>query len=122
MIMGGSVNVPNPNNDLTVRIFDGFYSYEQYVSAEEYDVVFSYLKSVFTTDVAAGNFTVSLFRISDETKVPVLTLLQSLEGQDALTLTQTLCYYLNNLRSGSTLLGFGATVTPNYYTARNVLP
>ena len=119
--MGGSVNNPNPNSDLTVRIFDGFYSYEQFVSVEEYDVVYSYLKSVFTTDAAAGNFTVSLFRIADETRTPVLTILQSLEGQDALTLTQTLCYYLNNMRSGSTLLGFGAAVTPNYYTARNVL-
>ena len=39
--MGGSVNSPNANNDLTVRIFDGFYSYEQFVSAEEYDVVYS---------------------------------------------------------------------------------
>jgi hypothetical protein len=121
MTMGGSVNNPNSNNDLTVRIFDGFYSYEQFVSAEEYDVVYSYLKSVFTTDNAAGNFTVALFRIADETRTPVLTILQSLEGQDALTLTQTLCYYLNNMRSGSTLLGHGATVTPNYYTARNVL-
>jgi len=36
-------------------------------------------------------------------------------------LTQTLCYYLNNMRNASTLLGFGASVTPNYYTARNVL-
>jgi hypothetical protein len=119
--MGGSVNNPNSNNDLTVRIFDGFYSYEQFVSAEEYDVVYSYLKSVFTTDAAAGNFAVALFRIADETRTPVLTILQTLEGQDSLTLTQTLCYYLNSMRSGSTLLGFGATVTPNYYTARNVL-
>ena len=119
--MGGSVHSPNANNDLTVRIFDGFYSYEQFVSAEEYDVVYSYLKSVFTTDAAAGNFAVALFRIADETHTPVLTILQSLEGQDTLTLSQTLCYYLNNMRSGSTLLGFGATVTPNYYTARNVL-
>lgn len=119
--MGGSVNDPNVNNDLTVRIFDRFYSYEQYVSVEEYDVVYSYLKSVFTTDTAAGNFAVALFRIADETRTPVLTILQSLEGQDALTLTQTLCYYLNSKRSGSTLLGYGAPVTPNYYSARNVL-
>lgn len=119
--MGGSVNNPNVNNDLTVRIFDQFYSYEEFVSAEEYDVVFSYLKSIFVTDLAAGNFTVALFRIASETRTPVLTILQSIEGQDALNLTQTLCYYLNSMRSSSTLLGFGASVTPNYYTARNVL-
>jgi hypothetical protein len=119
--MGGSVNVVNPGTDLTVRIFDSFYEYEQFVNVEEYDVVYSYLKSVFTTDQAAGNFTVALFRIADETRTNVLTVLASLEGQDAITLTQTLCYYLNSMRNASTLLGFGASVTSNYYTARNVL-
>ena len=119
--MGGSVNAPNSNNDLTVRIFDGFYSYEQFVSAEEYDVVFSYMKSVFTTDLAAGNFTVALFRIADTTGVSVLTILSNIQGQNSIQLTQTLAYYLNNLRSTSTLLGYGASVSPNYYTARNVL-
>jgi len=119
--MGGSVNVVNPGTDLTVRIFDSFYEYEQFVNAEEYDVVYSYLKSVFTTDQAAGNFTVALFRIADTTQTSVMTILANIQGQDSIQLTQTLCYYLNNLRSGSTLLGFGAAVTPNYYTARNVL-
>ena len=119
--MGGTVNSLNTNVDLTVRIYDQFYAYETYVSAEEYDVVFSYMKSVFTTDLAAGNFTVALFRIADQTRTPVLTILANIQSQDSIQLTQTLCYYLNNLRSGSTLLGFGAAVTPNYYTARNVL-
>jgi pyruvate/2-oxoacid:ferredoxin oxidoreductase alpha subunit len=119
--MGGTVNALNTNVDLSVRIFDTFYSYETFVNAEEYDVVFSFMRSVFTTDQAAGNFTVALFRIAEETRTPVLTILQNIEGQDSITITQTLAYYLNNMRSGSTLLGFGATVTPNFYTARNVL-
>jgi hypothetical protein len=119
--MGGTVNSLNTNVDLTVRIYDQFYAYEQFVNAEEYDAVFSYMRSVFTTDLAAGNFTVALFRIADTTRTPVLTILQNIQGQDAIQLTATLAYYLNNLRSGSTLLGVGATVTPNYYTARNVL-
>jgi hypothetical protein len=119
--MDGSVNSINTNVDLTVRIYDQFYAYEQFVSAEEYDVVFSYMKSIFTTDLAAGNFTVALFRIADTTRTPVLTILANLQNQDSLQLSATLAYYLNNLRSGSTLLGFGVSVTPNYYTARNVL-
>ena len=120
--MGNTVNTLNTNLDLTVRIYDQFYAYEQFVSAEEYDVVYSYMRSVYTTDVAAGNFTVALFRIADQTRTPVLTILANIQGQNSIQLTQTLCYYLNNLRSGSTLLGFGAAVTPNYYTARQVLP
>jgi pyruvate/2-oxoacid:ferredoxin oxidoreductase alpha subunit len=119
--MGGTVNALNTNVDLSVRIFDTFYSYETFVNAEEYDAVFSFMRSVFTTDQSAGNFTVALFRIAEETRTPVLTILQNIQGQDSITITQTLAYYLNNMRSGSTLLGFGATVTPNYYTARNVL-
>jgi pyruvate/2-oxoacid:ferredoxin oxidoreductase alpha subunit len=119
--MGNTVNALNTNVDLSVRIFDTFYSYETFVNAEEYDVVYSFMRSVFTTDQSAGNFTVSLFRIAQETRTPVLTILQNIQGQDAIQLTQTLCYYLNNLRSGSTLLGVSANVTPNYYTARNVL-
>jgi len=119
--MGGTVNSLNTNVDLTVRIYDQFYTYEQFVSAEEYDVVFSYMKSVFTTDLAAGNFTVALFRIADTTGVSVLTILSNIQGQNSIQVTQTLAYYLNNLRSTSTLLGYGALSTPNYYTARNVL-
>jgi len=119
--MGNTVNALNTNVDLSVRIFDVFYGYETFVNAEEYDVVYSYMRSVFTTDQAAGNFTVALFRIAEETGTPVLNLLQSIEGQDSIVVTQTLAYYLNNMRSGSTLLGFGVNVTPNYYTARNVL-
>ena len=119
--MGNTVNALNPNIDLTVRIFDSFYNYETFVNAEEYDTVYSYMRSVFTTDQAAGNFTVSLFRVAQETGTPVLTILSNIQSQDSIQLTLTLTYYLNGLRSGSTLLGFGATVTPNYYTARNVL-
>jgi hypothetical protein len=79
------------------------------------------MRSVFTTDLAAGNFTVALFRIADQTNVNVITVLQSLQGQNQIELTQTLCYYLNNLRSGSTLLGINLPTQANYYTARNVL-
>ena len=44
------------------------------------------------------------------------------QGEYQLRVQATLAYYLNNLRSNSTLLGLSATVTPNYYAARNVLP
>lgn len=118
----GSVNALNPKVDQTVRIYDEFYLYETVVDANEYDVVNSYFESVFGTDEAAANFTVTLFRIADETNTPVLTLLSQIEDQDKIQLTQTLCYYLNGLRSPTTLLGITGTSTPNYWTARNVLP
>lgn len=118
----GSVNAINRNVDQTVRIFDGFYDYQTEVDANEYDVVNSYFESVFGTGEAAANFSVTLFRVADETNTPVLTLLAAIEDQDKIQLTQTLCYYLNGLRSPSTLLGVTAVATPNFWAARNVLP
>jgi hypothetical protein len=119
--MGSSVNTINPNVDLTVRVYDNFYNFAIQVDANEYDVVNSYFISVFGDKQIARNFTTTLFRIAQETNTPVLTLLQQIEGQDTITLTNTLAYYLNGLRSPATLLGINATVTPIYWTARNVL-
>jgi pyruvate/2-oxoacid:ferredoxin oxidoreductase alpha subunit len=118
--MSTSVNTPNPNVDRTVKIFDQFYNYEQSVAVDEYDAVFSYFRSVFATNDAAGNFTVTLFRIADQTDIPVLDLLQQFEGQSAPELTFTMAFYLNKLRSNATLLGISQPTTPNYYVGRNV--
>jgi pyruvate/2-oxoacid:ferredoxin oxidoreductase alpha subunit len=119
--MSSSVNAINPNVDLTVRLYDSFYNYDVNVEANEYDVVNSYFKSVFANNQIAQNFTVTLFRIAEETQTPVLTLLNEIQGQSAIELTSTLAYYLNGLRSPSTLLGINSAVTPNYWTARNVM-
>lgn len=116
-----TVNEYNPKIDLTVRVFDNFYDFALEVNATEYDVVNSYFKSVFDNNRIAQNFTTTLFRISNQIGVPVLTLLKELEGQDSIQLTATLAYYLNGLRSPATLLGVNAAVVPNFWAARNVL-
>jgi hypothetical protein len=116
----GTVNNANPKIDQTVKIFDSFYAFEQVVPAQEYDAVYSYFRSVFGTAEAAGNFTVTLFRIANESAVSVMTLLQQLQTGTQPEITLTLAYYLNSLRSPSTLLGLNATVTPNFYASRNV--
>lgn len=115
-----TVNYANPKTDQTVRIYDEFYAYADEVPAAEYDAVNSYFKSVFGTTDAANNFTVTLFRVAQDSSIPVMTLLQQLEGKSQPELTLTLAYYLNGTRSRSTLLGINASVTPNYYVARNV--
>ena len=116
-----TVNYANYNKDLTVRVFDSFYNYDVNVPANEYDIVYSYFRSVMSTARAAGNFTVSLFRVAEETNVPALTLLQAFQGQTGLNLTANLAYYLNSIRSRATLLGVNASVVPNQYAARLVL-
>ena len=116
----GSVNAINTNTDLSVRVFDSFYSFSQNVPADQFDVVNSYFRSVFDTAEAAGNFTVTLFRIAAQSNIPVLTLLQQIQGQSQPQLTLTLTYYLNGLRSPATLLGVNVPSIPNYYVARNI--
>lgn len=116
-----TVNYTNTNIDQTVRIFDNFYRYDVNVPAAEYDVVYSYFKSTMSNERAAGNFTVSLFQVSQETNVPPLTLLKQFEGVNGVALNATLAYYLNQIRSRATLLGVGVPVVPNVYAARNVL-
>lgn len=115
-----TVNYTNRNIDLTVRVFDSFYNFELDVPAQEYDAVNSYFKSVFTSDEAAGNFTVTLFRVAQSNQVSVLTLLQQLQTTSGNQLTALLAYYLNAERSGSTLLGVSEAAQPNFYAARNV--
>jgi len=116
----GSVNNTNTNIDQSVQIFDNFYKYEDFVPQLEYDAVYSFFASVFGTTEAAANFTVTLFRVAQQSQISVLTLLQQIEGLNGLELNLTLAYYLNNIRSPSTLLGVNVPTAPNYYAARNV--
>jgi len=119
----GSVNNYNLSIDTTVQIYDRFYGYQQQVQVEEYDAVYSYFKSVFKNDAvteSAQNFTVSLFRISRLTNIPVMTLLQQLQGMSGPQITLTLAYYLNSARSRSTLLGLNVPSQTNYYVTRNI--
>lgn len=115
-----TVNYPNPKIDQSVKLFDSFYAYEVSVPQLEYDAVYSYMLSVFETKEAAGNFTVTMFRIAQVSGQPVMNLLQDIQGLGKMELTLTLSYYLNSQRSNATLLGINATVTPNYYVAHNI--
>jgi hypothetical protein len=116
-----SINNTNVNIDQTVRVFDSFYDYDVNVPAAEYDIVYSYFKKTMATASAAGNFTVSLFRISEETNIPALDLLREFEGQNGINLNVNLAYYLNSIRNRATLLGVGVPLTSNFYAARNVI-
>ena len=116
-----TVNYANTNLDQTVRIFDNFYRYDVQVPAAEYDIVYSYFRANMKDARAAGNFTVSLFQVAQETKIPPLTLLQEFNGVTGVNLNASLAYYLNQIRSRATLLGVGVAVVPNTYAARNVL-
>lgn len=118
----GSVNTVNTNIDPSARVFNNFNKVTVAISDEAYSIVNSFFKSVSTNDEAANNLTSTLFYISQSTGIPALDLLNQLKGQKDIGINATMAFYLNGLRSPATLLGVNSAVTPNYYTARNVLP
>lgn len=117
-----SVNTINTNVDATVRVYDQFYDFEASVPAAEYDVVNSFFESVFKTKQAAQNFTAALFRVAELSNTPVLTLLDQINDNDQISVSASLAYFLNAIRSPATLLGVNSVLTPNINAARNVLP
>ena len=116
-----TLNFPNPGTDPTVRVFDDFYKRELVIDSNQYDNVFSFFKSIFSDEMAARNFTLNVFQISQDSGIPVETILSEMNNQNQVQITATLAYYLNNLRSNATLLGITTTATPNEFAARNIL-
>ena len=120
-----TINDTNYRMDQTVRVFDTFYDYDVDIPVGEYDVVNSYFRSIMTTKQAADNFTVSLFKVAEDTKIPALTLLQTFQTSggvgNSMSINLNMAYYLNSIRNRATLLGVGVAVIPNYYAARNVV-
>jgi|LakMenE18May11ns_1017448.scaffolds.fasta_scaffold9418004_2 hypothetical protein len=117
----GSVNNTNTSLDLNVRIFDQFYKYDFAVPANEYDQIYSFFASKFESEQAALYFATSLFQISVTTDIPVQELFQGLIDQGSFELSLTMAYYINGIRSRSTLLGVNQVTKPNFYAARNVI-
>jgi len=107
--------------DQTVRIFDEFYEFNLVVNGSEYDVVYSYFKGICDTTQIAGNFTVYLFRISQETQIPVLDLLGYIQGRNKLEVNSVITYYLNSFKSKTSIYGFGSVPKPNESVARNIV-
>lgn len=108
--------------DQTVRIFDSFYSVNLQVGASQYDIVHGYFTSVCPTKNIAANFTAVLFRIAQEVKVDVLVLLEQIKGtQNKLQMNKLMAYYLNSLKSKTSLYGISTVPQSVYPVARNVV-
>lgn len=107
--------------DQTVQVFDDFYSFNLTVSGPEYDILFSYFKTVCESEAIASNFTVYLFRIAQETGIYVLELFDYIKGKTKLETNTVIAYYLNSFKPKSTIYGFGTVPTPNQAVARNIV-
>ena len=108
--------------DRTIRIFDQFYSFNSIVNPDEYDVVRSFFIGTCATKNIADNFTASLFRISQVTGIPTLTLLEQLKGaNNKLEMNKIICYFLNTLKLKTALYGVSQIPRPNQSVSRNIL-
>jgi len=107
--------------DQTVKIFDSFYSLTLQINGDEYDIVRGYFVSICSTKNIANNFTSVLFRISAETGINALELLDQVKGKKKMEMNQIFAYYMNSFRSKTTLYGIGTVPKPNLPVARNII-
>ena len=110
------------NIDRTIRIFDSFYSTDVTVGADQFDIVYGYFSSVCSTTSIAQNFTAVLFRAATETGLNVLDLLDEIQGTGSkLQMNKIICFYLNSLKSKTSLYGISIVPRPNIPVARNIV-
>ena len=108
--------------DSTVRIFDDFYTFDLVVNGNEYDIVHGYFVLVCDTKQIAANFTAHLFRISQQTQVPVLDLLNYIKGlNNKLEMNTVITYYLNSFKSKTSLYGIAVVPKSNQPVSRNIV-
>jgi hypothetical protein len=107
--------------DQTIRIFDSFYSFNLIVNGNEYDIVHGYFLDICATKNIADNFTAVLFRISQNTGIPILSLLDQIKGTKTMEMNQILAYYLNSFKSKTSLYGISIIPRSNQPVARNIV-
>lgn len=121
MTLSRSVNEPKSQLDNTVRVFDKFYDFDLYVDGNQYDIIYSYFYSISNSKSNARNFTTIIFRIAHTIGESPLTLMEQIKGQNKIETNALLTYYLNTMRSKSTLYGIGIVPEPNQSVQRNVV-
>lgn len=116
-----TVNITKNNLDSTVKIFDTFYNSELVINVNDFERVRAFFKAHSDDIAIADQFTASFFQIQANYNISVEDLLTKFETVgDPLSVDQTIAYYLNGLRSKSTLVGVSVLQSPNQYAARNV--
>jgi len=116
-----TVNVTKNTLEQTVILYDEFYNKTNSASQNDYEIVRTFFLSYGYSDDVANDFTAVFFQILDAYNITQDELLKEFKASgDGVTLSQTVAYYLNGLRSKTTLVGVSVVQQPNYYAARNV--
>jgi hypothetical protein len=107
--------------DNTVLVFDEFYNLNIPISAAQYEIVYSYFVNYCHSAATAAAFTTTLFVIASQTQSNVLDLLETFGKEDALKVSLTMAYYLNNLSNKTAMFGVNNIITPNNVVQRNIV-
>lgn len=108
--------------DPTVKVFNQFYDLNVVVDSNQYDIVYSFFQNYTSDSDVAKNFTEALFKVSNETQINILTLLDTFKSQDAMKINLTMAYYLNSInKNKTTMYGVGNAVAPNNAVQCNIL-
>ena len=119
--MAKLIDAPRSQLDNTVRLYDQFYNFDLVVDGNQFDLVYSYFFDISNDKNIADNFTAIMFRISNITGENVLTLLDEMKQTNSLNANALLTYYLNSLKSKTTLYGVANVPAPNEIVQRNVV-
>lgn len=90
-------------------------------ASNEYDIINTFFKQKMNNDTIADVFTMYLFKISKYSQTPVMSIMDTMKDQDKMAVTSTMAYFLNKLRSKHVLFGVHNIITPNHYSARNIV-
>lgn len=116
------MNIKPNNMDSTIQIFDNFYNVQVSVSVEQYNLVNAFFLGVCQTKEIANNFTAFLFQVAKMSGLDPMTILASLKGADnKLQVDQKFAYYLNSLKSKTSLYGISVVPRPVIPVARNIV-
>ena len=105
----------------TIKTFDEVYNDSLNINGSEYDIVYSYFRSISSSNAIASNFTLYLFRIATSTGISVIELLDNFRGKPSFQVTGEMAYYLNTMKSNTTLYGITQLPTPNQPVQRNIV-
>lgn len=120
--MGNNIiDAPRTQLDTSVRIFDNFYNFDLVVDANQYEIVHSFFFKLTGSKNASDNFTILIFRIATLSGQNTLDIISYLQDKTKMEVNTILAYYLNSVKSKTSLYGVNATPQPNQNVQRNIV-
>ena len=91
------------------------------VDGNQYEIVYSFFYDLTGSKSVTDNFTLLIFRIATLTGENPLNLLSYLSGKSKLEVNTILAYYLNSVKSKTSLYGVNSAPEPNQNIQRNIV-